>query len=124
MLAGTERVNANGGLVLVILAPIDKYFVSAHGFLHVGDHQIAMFVFKQPGKSIGKWLGLVVASFRVQGNINLHAFRARGLRETLQLEMIEDRAQPHRNLTALNNVGGWAGVEIEDHATRAFNISR
>src|SRR5438876_11173198 len=27
---------------------------------------------------------------------------------------LEDRAQPHRNLTALNDVGGWAGVEIEE----------
>ena len=83
-----------------------------------------MFVFKQPGEDVGKWLGFVVAGFRVQGNINLHAFRARGFGEALQLEMIEDRTQPHRDLTALNDVGGWPGVEIEDHAARAFNISR
>src|SRR5213080_1780405 len=124
MLAGAERVNANGGLVLVVLAPIDKYFVSAHRFLHVRDHQFPMFVFKQPGKSIGERLGLVVAGFRVQRNINLHALRAGCFRKALQLEMIEDRAQPQSDLTALNDVGGWAGIEIEYHAPRAFNISR
>ena len=81
-----------------------------------------MLIFQQSCQRMGEWLGFVVAGLRVQGHINLHALRAGGLRKTLQLEMIEDRAQPHCNLTALNDVRRRPGIKVKDKRARAFDI--
>ena len=44
---GAERVNADRGLVFVVLAPVDEYFPFPHRFRHVRGHKVSMFSFQK-----------------------------------------------------------------------------
>src|SRR5258708_26169113 len=68
-------------------------------------------------------LGLAIAGFRIQRDIDLQTFGTGSLGETPQLEVFKDGAQPDRDLAALNDVRGWSWVEIEHHHPRTRNIS-
>ena len=74
-----------------------------------------MLIFQQAGQRVGKGFGGLVAGGRVQRNVNLQPLRAGGLGETLQAEVLKDFPQPHADLRALHDVGGWSGIEIEHH---------
>ena len=83
-----------------------------------------MFALKQTRQGVSKRLSFVIAGFGVERNIDLQALRPRGLGKTLQVEVLENRAQPDCDLAALHDVRGRAGVEIENHHSRTFNIVR
>ena len=46
-LSRAQRIHADGGLVIVVLTPIDENLAGANRFLHIRDHQVAVFVFEQ-----------------------------------------------------------------------------
>jgi hypothetical protein len=47
MLTCAKRVNSDGGLVLVVLAPIDKDFAGTKLLAHIGDHLLGVIVLEQ-----------------------------------------------------------------------------
>ncbi len=71
MLARTQRIDRDRGLVLVVLAPVHQHFAFAQFLLHVGNHQLAVLIFQQAGEGMGKRFGSFVARFRIQRHVNL-----------------------------------------------------
>src|SRR5581483_2999714 len=69
-------------------------------------------------------LGFVVASLCIQGNVNLHSLRSGCLREAFEFEVFEDGAKPDRDLTALDDVRGRAGIKVEHDGARAHDVLR
>src|SRR5689334_10614629 len=75
-----------------------------------------MTVFQQPSNGLGKGLGLVVSDCGIQGHVYLEPFGARRLWKRLHPETGKDLSYPESHLTAVNDVGRGARIEIEsDH---------
>ncbi len=53
---------------------------------------------------------------RIERHIDLQAFRARGFREALHAEGVEDGLDPGPDLTTLDDIGGSARIEVEASA--------
>src|SRR6266852_5203966 len=71
---------------------------------------------------MGKGLGLFVGRLCVQRDVDLHPFRAGGLGKTLHPEVVEDRTHPEADLRTLHDIGGWPGIEVEDHHGGRFDV--
>src|SRR5438270_1444068 len=108
----------------IILAPIDKYFADSKRLFHFRNYQIGMLLLKQASESVRKTFGLVISNRRIQGYIHLQSLGAGSLGEGLQLEPIEDVAQPKGNLTAENDVSRRTRIEIEDHHRGLVDLLR
>src|SRR5215472_18104517 len=118
MFSRAQRIHGNRGLVLVILAPVDKDLAGAESLLHVRYNEVRMLLLQQLCERVGEKLRLVKGCGSIQRNIELHSLRTRRLREALKAEMFENLSQPNRHLAALNDVRGWAGVKVERHYRR------
>src|SRR6266702_1491014 len=89
-LARAQRINADGCLVLVVLAPIDENLAGADRLLHIRHDKLAMFVIQQTRNGVREWFGLVVSGFRVERNVDLQSLGSRGFWKTPKLKMLED----------------------------------
>lgn len=122
MVFGAQRVGANSSFVAVILAPVHEYFSSAQAFFHFCDNEIGMMTCQSLGHRASEGLGDFVSSGRVEGDVNLQTFRPGSFGEAFEFESVELRFEPLRDLGALENVGRWPGVEIENDHRRTFDI--
>ena len=66
---------------------------------------------------------LFVGVCGVQRDVQLHALRAARLREAFEPEVLEHVADIERDLTALDDRGGRARVEIEHHHRRCLDVA-
>ena len=82
--ASSQGVDADGGLVLVILAPINQDLAGSERFLHVADDEFGVLTFEAAGEFVREGLGVVVADSRVERNINLQTLGARSFGEATQ----------------------------------------
>ncbi len=122
MFTRSQRINRNRGFVLIVLAPVHKHLTLAQFLLHIGNHQISMLVFQQPGEGVGKGFGVFITGGTVERNVDLQSLGAGRLGKTLQPEVFEDFPQPHANLGTLHDIGGWSGIEIKNHHGGAFDL--
>jgi len=111
---GTQGVHADGGFVHVVLAPVDQNLALAEAFVYVTDDQLGVFVFEVKGELVGEGLGFAVPDARVERDVDLQALGAGGLGKAAQSEVGESIAHPDGDLAALDDVGGFAGIEIKD----------
>ena len=116
MRAGAQGVDADGGFVLVVLAPVDQNLAFAERLLHVADDQLGVLAFEAQCKLVGKGFGFAVADAGVERNVDLKALGAGGLGKAAQAQAGERVAHPEPDLAALDDVGRFAGIEIEDDA--------
>ena len=85
-----QRVDVDRRLVAVVLAPVHEHLAGALGLAHVRDDALrvaALEQLRQPARERARVR--VGDPRRVQRQVDLHALRARRLRERLQPEMVE-----------------------------------
>src|SRR3954468_18588343 len=93
---GSQRVDANSGLMVIVLAPIDEDFASAKRLLHVINDVVGMIASKHRGQGPRESFGLIKADGSIERDINLKSLGPGGFREGFHTEMIKDFAQPKR----------------------------
>src|SRR5690242_89539 len=111
---GAERVHGDGGLEIGVLAPVDENAALALRLLHGGDDEARVLAGEQLGDGAGERLGDGVRRRCVQRDIHLQALGAGDFDESLEAEAGEDVAQQEGNFGAGEDVGGLAGIEVED----------
>ena len=69
-----QRIHPNRGLVIDVLAPVDKDLSGAEDLLHLGDDAFRMLPLQHARELVREWFGLLVCSRRVQRDIDLQSF--------------------------------------------------
>ena len=82
---------------------------------HVHGDALLVARFEDPPDGERERLGRFGVDGRSQPDRQVDALRARGLRDDVQTELVEQVAHVERDARAVDDVGGRARVEVEDH---------
>ena len=123
-LARPQRVDADGGLVLVVLAPVDQHLVLAQLLPLARHDQLRVLRSRCRASACDERLGAVVVvhAVGVQRHVDLDALRARGLREALEAELRERVAQRAAPPRSTRRAPAGARVEVEGHHRRPLDL--
>ncbi len=122
VVAAAQGVHGDGGLRAVVLAPVDEHLALAQLLLHLRDDVLRVVALERLGDRVRERLGLLVGDLRVQRDVELKALGARRLGERLEAEVLEHRLDREADTAAVEDVGGRAGVEVEDQAGGALDV--
>src|SRR3954468_6396935 len=85
-----QRVDVDGGLVLVVLAPVDQHLAAAQVLRHPRHDEVRVVLLEQLRDRLREWLGVGVGDVvGVERNVDLKPLRAGCLRERLEAERLE-----------------------------------